>query len=638
MAKNKNETYIKGTGQSNTIKKHDKNYNQSFIVSNKNYHLYVLFATICILPLIVKYATYEPKLSIFAWFPEATYREDFFLIYKQRFFLVISGFMLIYIIFSLISKRYKIKDSRIFIPIATYGFLAILSTLFSKYKSYSLTGSYELFESIFVLLGYCVAVYYVYLVLNEERDFKYLYFFIVILTLIMGILGSFQFFGFDFFKSQLGKNLILPIELRNNELTMTMGSIVYLTLYNPNYVGMMGALLIPVLLIMTLMYRNLLWRILSFISMIGLVISVIGSRSLTGFIGISVAFLFILILLWRYLIKYYYITIGVIVILIISLFCINRVTNNYFINKLNKSVNITKLEPALSRIETNDDKVTVIYNGNQINFAYAVNIDNTVDIVAFDESYHNIESIYDVNTFSYTITDERFEDISYGFDEEYDGVFYVNIGGKKWRFTNFTEDRTYYYINGFYKLDKMANPPAAFRGYDAFASHRGYIWSRSIPLLKNTLLLGTGPDTFTMFFPQNDYLGYYQNGYENMIITKPHNMYIQIGVQTGVLSLVAFIIFYLLYFVSSIKLYIRSRFTSFYSRLGLAIFVGTIGYMISGLAYDSSITTAPVFWVMLGSGIAINSKAKPLILQEIAELKERKARNKENITNDTAIV
>jgi O-antigen ligase len=121
------------------------------------------------------------------------------------------------------------------------------------------------------------------------------------------------------------------------------------------------------------------------------------------------------------------------------------------------------------------------------------------------------------------------------------------------------------------------------------------------------------------------------NGMEENVITKPHNLYMQIGIQTGVISLIAFILFYLAYFISSARLYIRGRFTSFYSRFGLAVFVGTIGYMISGISYDSSITTAPIFWVLIGTGIAVNSKAKPLILKEIAELKEEKANKKADI-------
>ncbi len=43
---------------------------------------------------------------------------------------------------------------------------------------------------------------------------------------------------------------------------------------------------------------------------------------------------------------------------------------------------------------------------------------------------------------------------------------------------------------------------------------------------------------------------------------------------------------------------------------GVAIFIGTISYMVTGIANDSSITVAPMFWVFMGLGIFINYKIK----------------------------
>ena len=600
----------------------------------KNYHLYLIFAVLCILPFIVRYMKYKSNLNQFTWFPNQAYSEDFFLLCKQRVFLVISSIMTLYLLYAVISKR-KFKNSKIFIPLAVYALLAILSTIFSDYPSFSLTGSYSMFESVFVLLGYCVVAYYTYQILNDEKDFRYVYYFIVILSLVMGIMGTFQYLGYDFFSTELGKNLILPYEVRQMGLDIDfIPNSVYLTLLNPNYVGVLCSLLIPVLLVMTLMYKKVLWTILSTISIISLSISLVGSKSLSGVIAIAVAVVCIIILVWRYLFKYFYISFTVLIIIISAAYFADKYTNHYFSNKIKSALTITKTEPDLTSIESKDDMVTVTYKGNELNLIFALNSDSTAEIFAFDQNYATIESTFELETGVYTITDERFAGITYGFDEEIDGVFYVNVGGKKWRFTNISKDQTYYYLNRFYKLDKIINPPAAFRGYDIFGSHRGYIWSRSLPLLKNTILLGTGPDTYVLYFPQNDYLAFYQAGFEESIINKPHCMYLQIGIQTGVLSLAAFVVFYLIYFISSVKLYIRSRFSSFYAKLGLAIFVGTIGYMVSGLANDSNLGTSPIFWTLMGVGIAVNSKAKPLILNEIAEHKEKKEAKKASIKAD----
>ena len=43
-----------------------------------------------------------------------------------------------------------------------------------------------------------------------------------------------------------------------------------------------------------------------------------------------------------------------------------------------------------------------------------------------------------------------------------------------------------------------------FEGKEKLSSSRGYIWSRTIPLLDECLITGYEPDTFVFIFPQND--------------------------------------------------------------------------------------------------------------------------------------
>jgi hypothetical protein len=63
-----------------------------------------------------------------------------------------------------------------------------------------------------------------------------------------------------------------------------------------------------------------------------------------------------------------------------------------------------------------------------------------------------------------------------------------------------------------------------------------------------------------------------------------------------------------MYFISSLRLYIKGTFDNYFSRAGVSIFIGTIAYMIAGITNDSTITVAPVFWVLIGIGIAVNYK------------------------------
>jgi hypothetical protein len=627
MSETKYKTQKKISNDSDNSNNKVKVENKPAVEDTKpNYCLYLLFAVLCIIPFIVRITTYNTHLSQYPWFSNSGYQYDFFLFYKQWAFIIVAAFMAIIIIFKLYISRKSIKFSAIFIPLGLYAILALLSAIFSKYPYFSFHGSFELFESVFVLMGYCIVVYYAFLFLNTERDFHMVYHYLIILALFMSLLGFFQYIGYDFFETKLGYNLIIPTVYRGIGINMNFGAHrVYMTLYNPNYVGVFASLLIPVLFVMTLFQRKLLWSILSILSIVGLALCVVGADSLTGVIGLGFAAACIIIFMWRYLVKRFYITIPIVIILIFGVLYLNHISNNYFYNKIMMALETKKTEFALSQLNTENSKVSLVYNGNIMNVIFIFNNDNTASIAAYDGANNIIGNTFDANTGIYTVTDERFPGFTFGFDKNNDGVFYIKEEGRVWKFTNLTGDGTYYYINRFNKLDKIITAPSALlTGYERFASGRGFIWSRSLPLLKKHLILGSGPDTFTLEFPQQDYLDLIQNGFGDSVMTKPHDLYIQMGVQTGVLSLIAFLLFYLLYFISSLRLYIRGRFKNFYAKFGLAIFVSTLAYMITGLTSDSNICTAPIFWTMMGVGIALNYKARPLILEELADIKEKK--------------
>ena len=149
---------------------------------------------------------------------------------------------------------------------------------------------------------------------------------------------------------------------------------------------------------------------------------------------------------------------------------------------------------------------------------------------------------------------------------------------------------------------------AVFNNNLMLMSHRGYIWATTIPLIKKYIFLGSGADSFVCVYPHNDYVTLSNIGLPNMqITTKPHDLYLQIAVQTGLVSLIMFLLFYMCYFVQSVIIYFKCRYDDYKSVVGGAIFIATAGYMISGLTNDSIIAVSPIYWTLLGTGIAINA-------------------------------
>lgn len=190
-------------------------------------------------------------------------------------------------------------------------------------------------------------------------------------------------------------------------------------------------------------------------------------------------------------------------------------------------------------------------------------------------------------------------------------------------------DENYYYYNQTGRWTQLIEKPESviFDNYPRFASTRGFMWSRSIPIMfesPRNFLIGTGPDTFSHVYPHYDYVDLYRADFGGKIITKPHNLYLQIGVQTGMVSLIAVLALYIMYVVSCIRLYWKSSFTTLYSKVSIGILASITGYMVSGITNDSTVTYSFVYWILLGVGIAVNRLEKQARLDEQEQLEKEK--------------
>lgn len=614
--KENNKSNNKANSKANSKARNKDIYNEIKERQSK-YYLIPVFLVLCILPFIIRLKYYEANLAQYSWYNIEDTMSDMFLYYRHWFFVAITVLMIILIGVKTYYDHKTIRFSPLLIPLVVYAILALLSSIFSKYPLFSFFGGQDQFESVFALLGYGICVYYTFLIVRTEENIKLVITFLLIEAVMMILLGITQFVGHDFLGTELANDLIIPAKY-NVETSMVMGSgRVYLSLYNPNYVGVYTALITPVFLVMLFFQKNKKYFLLYTCIVLGLIVCTFGSQSLAGALGFLVSIACICIFMWRYLVKRYYITLPVILLGIIGMIVMNIVTDNYLLDKLKNSIGNSKTNFTLTQMDTNDDNVSLTYKGNKLYVEYIIENNQAVYLNPKDENGNVVAGTFDEATNSYIITDERFSGLSVGLEKENPALFFIQEGAIKWYFTNRTEDGTYYHFNRVGKLDKMVTAPSAvFTGYEAFASWRGYIWSRTIPLLKDHLILGSGPDTFVVEFPQQDYLNIANSSFIDGLLTKPHSLYLQIAIQTGVLSLFAFLAFYLMYFISSIRLYIRGRFNNYYAQIGVAIFIGTIGYMVTGLTNDSSITTAPIFWTLIGLGIMVNQKVKQLILQE----------------------
>ena len=168
------------------------------------------------------------------------------------------------------------------------------------------------------------------------------------------------------------------------------------------------------------------------------------------------------------------------------------------------------------------------------------------------------------------------------------------------------------YNNGLGKTLKLEEvvPAIGWENNQSFGSGRGYIWSRTIPMMKDTLSLGHGADTYCIYFPQHDYVGKYNSGtfttVRDIVVDKPHNMYMGMWIGTGGLSVLAFLSIIVLYIIQTIKIYWKKSLETFLDFAGLGIALGVLGFAVSGLVNDSTVSVMPMFYTLLGLGISAN--------------------------------
>lgn len=578
----------------------------------RNWTLIPLILT-AFIPLVVYYHVYDTKLDEFPWFGDAK-QADVFLYWKMAAIIAISILMLCILVCYLIQhskKEQLFKDKKIFIPLIIYGVLAMLSTIFSEFSYWGWHGISNQMESVWVLLGYVVITFYAFYFVISEKDVGTVLKWLLTSMGIVFLIGACQAFSWDFYRSSFGKKTYLPGSLKSADISFNfeMGR-TYTSLYNPNYVGVLVCLLLPLCFILFLFAKNWKTKLAYSFVLLVMLISLWGSGSKSGMLIVGVTLFFLVILFRRFLIRHWKLTLSCMLGLMLLVFGMNAYTGNKIVSSIQSIFAASvKEEPNLQAIETEDDNLTFHYKGKKLVFTYNPSGNDVSNQLVFTDDAGNIlESTLDAEQ-RVTIKDTHFNGLSVIF-ATYGEIlcFDFMIDGTNFYFTNQAGDNTYYYITMTGKFDKIEVPKVNKFWEDNadFASKRGYIWSRTISLLKDTVILGSGADSFTLVYPNDDYIGRYNYGFGSELISKPHNLYLQMGVQTGVVSVIAFIIFYLLYFVSSIKLYFKSKFDTFETQVGASILAGTFGYMLMGISNDSTITVAPIFWMLMGLGLAVN--------------------------------
>jgi len=152
-------------------------------------------------------------------------------------------------------------------------------------------------------------------------------------------------------------------------------------------------------------------------------------------------------------------------------------------------------------------------------------------------------------------------------------------------------------------------------GLTTLGSGRGYIWYKTFGMMKSTLVIGNGPDTYVMKFPHAD--AFKENF--NKITDKPHNLYLQIGVNQGLIALLAFL-FLNSYAFWKLWKQINFKFNRRLDQILLILDASLFGYLITSFFNDSVVSVAPIYWAMLGIFLSILVGRKDMEKSKVFEM------------------
>lgn len=563
-----------------------------------------LIIIMAFLPFVVYLAMYNCGLSSELWYGDNDIIGDIYCYYKSRIFVIVSVISGFIILFRILLYKGIQKPWKPFLLLGGYFLLAVISTICSLDLEDSLVGSLYHFESIFVLMGYIIILIYAYIFVNTKQDIQLLDKFFTGSVILLVILGIFQALNMDIFDWEPFIRLISPKDWEdyalNNMEDAFSGNNVSLTLFNPNNAGQYLAMILPCFIFKAIYQEKTSKRIFYGILSAILLILVWFTYSRGALLAVIFEFVIgFIIVLSKNSQKSNEIfkKSGLFVLCCVIIFLIVDGTQNFkFLNRLHDE----KSHSQLDEITTGEDEIQIIYGGHTLKISFASS-EKELFIQMDDE---DITSFYDATTGNLSYS--GLEDIQL-IPMELDADKTLLIMIEEMSFSFIYQDRQYWYCNDVGKQDQLVSIEAVdFHGLETKGSGRIYIWSRTLPLLKKYFFVGSGPDTFYRAFPQNDYVGkeMYADTSARMI-EKAHNGYLMTAVQTGVVSLILLLVFYGWYVKTFFRRVKHMSFSSVKDILGISFFVGTTGYMVSSLFYDSSLQCTPLFCIFVGISMAI---------------------------------
>ncbi len=588
--------------------------------SNESFNILMvpIIIILSLMPLVVRAKVINYDTSSLMWYSGDSYQMvDIFNYYKSSILIATASIMLLILVFQTIRNKDNSIIKTNLIPLA-YCLCVIIATIGSVSVYYSLKGYINHLENMWVLLSYIILFIYVKKNITSSTDFMTLTKFWMISIGLLTIIGLTQFFNTDFYRTTLGLSLIVPAALQpyisNTEFTLFANNVIYQSLYHYNYVSFYSAMAFPFFLTLFINSSNKKYKYLYLLTAVLCLFNLIGSQGRNGFFGIFAGLVIILLFEGKRILLSKYTWITLLSIIVVTLI-ISTTTETSIEGRIKDTFTdvFQTTDYALNSIITDDNSIIIDHDDFMVtatrvsedSYTFSDEDGNPIPFKQDAASIQLIPSDLSNNLYdSLEIQLMTYED---------EDVLAISIDNYTWNFEEL--DGTFYYLNSAAKtvtLDEVDH--IGFEGIERSGSARGYIWSRTLPIILDHPLFGTGPDTFTLSFPQADYVGKYQ-AYETYtpIVDKPHNIFLNYAVHTGLISLIAILAIWFVSYYNTFKNHFHTASSSrgTYYAYSIASIASMTGYIIAGLFNDTNLHVTPIFWIIVGINYAANRTLNP---------------------------
>ena len=604
---------IKKRQKENIITDENANY--------KNFLAYTIAVFLIIFPFCV-YSHVEQLSELAQQYFSNTegYTADFFLYHKEILLVTFSVWLVLFFIGEHIYPEHPVGDiplrresARVTLYlVGIYALFILLSTMFAKDTQTALWGSCTEYEGIPALVGYLVLFLAGYNYFQSEHRRKILRKALIILMTVISILALVEFFYKPIYELGFMKYLIAPAEYRKMACSLSNKEFigrVTLSFYNPGYLGGLCAMLLPVCFGFAYEEEKKCRKILYFLLNTGLCFTLLGAGSTGAFLAAMVGMVILFFSLRREK-KRLLLAVGELAIILSIGFCMTntisagKLGEKLFYVATNQSRGVQQKEQFMvSCMELTEGKLRVSTGEREFVVEEGVIEYLVLETLKFtDKNGNEIPTKVD-ETGILHLQKEGYEAVQFTYNGSY---LSMDLG---------YEDTVDFYVteNGFAlvgqngvaleQIPQSQITSNSLKKLYPVATGRGYMWVNTIPLLKECLFIGKGPGNFVYVFPQNEVVGLLNtHGSYKFVVDKPHNWYLQIAVNTGVISLIAVLGLMFRYFGRGAYEYcIQSR-KERGSVFEKTLWAGLMVFCITGLVNDSIVAVNPIFWLLFGVG------------------------------------